>query len=275
MIYFEAGIHIYYNTDGWVYDSPSKVFSGYKNKFDAKAVSQNYARKHGQTPEYWQKEWDKERDKSLDRGTGIHQTKEDLMFGRGIDKFNGRVFDVYNSDLLQIKDLYSLPDGVYPEIPLWNHNYRISGKPDKLVIETIKVDGPISRWAHLDDYKTNKAIHKTSYQDKRTGQYKMMLGPLSHLMDSNWIHYGLQMSFYQFMLAQAGFKVGERTLIHIPHPVEVTDLLSGQVTGYHQPDDVIYKMPYMEKDILVTLADYNKKRKYQRYNPQTGQVKAA
>lgn len=260
MIYFDQNIHVYYNTDGVIYDSPSKVFARYKNKFDAEAVAKNYAKKHGETPEYWIKKWDEERDKSLVRGTGIHQTKEDLMFGRGIDKHNGKMFDVHNSDLVltqrKISNLIDLPDGVYPEIPLWNHNWRISGKPDKLVLET--VNG--KRFAHLDDYKTNKSIDKVSYQ-YQNGEYKMMKGPLDHLMDCSWVHYGLQMSFYLYIMEAAGYIPGELKLIHIPHPEKDE---AGNVI--RQPEDVLYKMPYMKPEILLTLADYNKGRRIQRYN---------
>lgn len=259
MIYFDQNIHVYYNTDGVVYDSPSKVFSRYKNKFDAKAVAVNYVKKHGETVEYWLKKWEEERDKSLDRGTGIHQTKEDLMFGRGIDRFNNKMFDVHNSDLVltqrKITNLIDLPDGVYPEIPLWNHNWRISGKPDKLVLET--VNGV--RFAHLDDYKTNKSIDKVSYQF-RDGSYKMMKEPLDHLMDCNWVHYALQMSFYLYIMESAGYKPGELKLIHIPHPEK-----DDRGNTIRQPEDVLYTMPYMKPEILLTLAHYNKGRRYQYY----------
>lgn len=267
MIYFDGNIHVYYNTEGIIYDSPSKVFAKYKNKFDAKAVSTRYAMKHGETPEYWQKKWEEEKNKSLVRGTGIHQTKEDLMFGRGIDKFQGKHFQVHNADLLLgnvVRDLYELPDGVYPEIPIWNHNWRISGKPDKLVLDTVKVTGLPKRYAHIDDFKTNKSIDKTSYQWPETGEYKMMKAPLDHLMDCNWVHYCLQMSFYQYIMEAAGFLVGERTLIHIPHPI--IDPTTGTS---QQPADVLYKIPYTKPEILLTLSNYSKGRKLEYYKDVT------
>jgi hypothetical protein len=266
MIYFDGNIHVYYNTAGVVYDSPSKVFAKYKNKFDAKAVATRYARTHGETPAHWMAEWDKERDKSLVRGTGIHQTKEDLMFGRGIDKFRGQQMQVQNADLIlsggAITDLIDLPDGIYPEIPIWNHNWKISGKPDKLIIETIHSHGKPTRWAHIDDFKTNKSIDKTSYEYP-DGSYKMMLGPLYELMDCNWVHYGLQMSFYQYIMETAGFKVGERTLIHVPHPIVETGFTGEEIRI--QPNDVIYKMPYMRREINLTLSDYSTGRRLQTY----------
>lgn len=262
MIYFDGNIHVYYNTKGLIYDSPSKVFAKYKNKFDAKAVAERYARNHGETPAYWIKEWGITRDQSLDRGNGIHSTKEELMLGRGIDRYEGKVMLVHNADhvLAQgaITNLIDLPDGIYPEIPIWNHNWRISGKPDKLIIETING----IRWAHIDDFKTNKRIDKVSYQYP-DGTYKMMKPPLSHLMDCNWIHYALQMSFYQYIMEQAGFAVGNRTLIHIPHPVVEINSNGEEVST--QPDDVPYQLPYMREEILLTLAHYSKGRKYQYY----------
>lgn len=259
MIYFDGNIHVYYNTDGVIYDSPSKVLARYKHKFDAEAVAKAYARKHGETPEYWIRTWEENRDRSLERGTGIHDSKEQLMLGRGLDKFQGKVVPVHNPDFTMdsraIKNLIDLPDGVYPEIPIWNHAWRISGKLDKLILETING----RRWAHIEDFKTNKSIDKVSYQN-RQGEYKRMLGPVGHLMDCSWVHYTLQLSFYQFIMEQAGFLVGERTLIHIPHPIRDD---AGNILA--QPADVLYKLPYMKPEICAILADYSKGRRLQYY----------
>jgi hypothetical protein len=262
MIYFDGNIHVYYNTEGIIYDSPSKVFAKYKNKFDADGVAKRYALKHGETAAFWKAKWEKERDASLERGTGIHQTKEDLMFGRGIDKFKGRTMTVQNADLYlagAVRDLHDLPDGIYPEIPIWNHNWRISGKPDKLVLDTTRAGGVPKRWAHIDDFKTNKSIDKISYQFP-DGDYKRMKKPLEHLMDCNWMHYGLQLSFYLYIMESAGFTPGELKLIHIPHPTRDDQ---GQVIA--QPEDVLYTLPYMKPEIVLTLTDYNKGRKLQYY----------
>lgn len=266
MIHFDPRVHIYYNEKGDVYDSPSKVFANYKNKFDPIEASIAYAKKHGQTPKYWRDKWEIERDKSLERGTGIHNSKEDLMFGRGIDKHNDKFYQVHNSEIQQIHRLIDLPDGVWPEIPIWNDKYLISGKPDKLVLETLMTNNGKKRYAHIDDYKTNKSIDKVSYWNPKTQEYKMMKEPLSYLMDCNWVHYTLQMSFYQFIMEQAGFHVGKRILVHIPHPVEVVDLLTGEPTGVkHQPEDVLYKIPYMKQEILLTLEHYSRIRKLTKY----------
>lgn len=262
MIFFDSRSHIYYNTQGQVYDSPSKVFSHYKNKFDEIEASKAYANKHGKTPQYWRRKWKEVREASLERGTGIHESKEELMFGRGIEKYQGTIHTVHNSERLIINKLSDLPDGVWPEIPIWNDEYMISGKPDKLVIETLHTWDGKKRYAHIDDYKTNKSIDKISYWSPRTGEYKMMKDPLSHLMDCNWIHYALQMSFYQFIMEQAGFYVGNRVLIHIPHPIIDTH---GKVL--QQPDDVLYKIPYMKREILLTLDHYSTIRKPMVYKP--------
>ena len=259
MIYFDQERHLYYNAKGEIYDSPSKIFKKYKQKFDAKTVAENYAKKHGQTPEYWLEQWKQKSDKALSRGTAIHNQKEELDLGMGFTRtVTGQIVQVENAERFLVDDLYKLPDGAYPEINLWNHGWKIAGRPDKVILETVRLDGAPKRYAHIEDYKTNRKIDKTSYFNPRTESYKMMLGPLAHLMDCSWVHYMLQFSTYQFMLETHGFTPGLRTLIHIPHPIVDEN---GNST---QPEDVLYKMPYAKTEILNTLEDYNRTRRYSR-----------
>lgn len=69
------------------------------------------------------------------------------------------------------EDLFTLEDGYYPEMLLWNDEYMISGQADRVFIETI--DG--TRYVTVDDYKSNKKI-STSGMNK-------MANPLGHLYD--------------------------------------------------------------------------------------------
>jgi hypothetical protein len=253
MIFYNDEKHIYYNQDREIYDSPSKILRKYKQPFNTKEVAESYAKKHGETPEYWISKWKNKNETAIDRGHNIHNTKEVESNEAGIEKIGGAVRRVQNADLITITDLLQLPDGVYNEFNIWNHGRKIAGRPDKIVLETINS----KRYASIYDFKTNGSIDKISYQYKN-GNYKMLLGPVSHIMDSNWNHYSIQLSIYQWILEAAGFIPANRELIHIQHPVEF-------IVGTIQPPDTPYPVPYMKSEVLNILEDYNKNRIPQHY----------
>jgi len=250
MIFFDPGTHTYQDKDGNIFDSPSKILNMYKNHFPAQEAARKYARKHGYTPQYWLNQWKQKGTTAIERGNAIHSDKEEADFGHGYAKANGRLMQVENAERYQIKDLSLLPDGIYPEIVVWNEGWRISGKPDRAILST---KGSV-RTADIEDYKTNWVIKKIS--DVYNGQHKMMLGPVKHLMDSNYWHYCLQLSFYQYMLETHGFKPGYRRLIHIPHPI------IGVMGEEIQPADEIIEIPYLKAEVIAILKDYNRKRTF-------------
>jgi hypothetical protein len=247
MINYSDHDHTYYNEKKVIYDSPTLILKGLKQPFDSKAIAKAYAKKHGKTPSYWLKEWKKKKDTALDRGDKIHAEKEELSFGRGYEKVSGAIRPVFNGELYANRNLTDLPDGSYPELILYNNGWRIAGRADKVVIETIKG----VRYVDIYDYKTNGRIDMLSYQDK-SGKYKMMKAPVSHLMDTNFNHYSIQLSFYGYMLETHGFKVRNMQIIHIPHPIEV-------LGKSFQPPDQPYDMPYLKNEVLNILEKNNRK----------------
>jgi hypothetical protein len=253
MIYHDPISHTYYDKTKLIYDSPTKILKSYKQPFNSKVIAKAYAKKHGKTPEYWLKEWKEKSTTALSRGTSIHNTKEEVTYGRGVEVINKSVKLVVNGALFETENLFDLPDGVYPELNIWNVGWRIAGRPDKFVIETIEG----KRYIDIYDYKTNGKIDKVSYIDEK-GVRKMMKAPLSHLMDANYVHYTLQLSMYAYILETYGFIPRHLEIIHIPHPI---DFLGKPV----QPADVLYPVPYLKDEVLTMLAHYDAKRKHQFY----------
>ena len=98
----------------------------------------------------------------------------------------------------------------------------------------------------LDDHKTNKRIRTESYQHWVTGKFTMMLGPLSHLMDCELIHYTLQLSIYQYMGEYHGFFPGRRRLIHHKHPVP----------GIISTGPKIIELPYLRTEVIDMIKNY-------------------
>lgn len=235
-----------YRLKNKIYRSATTIVSQFYVEFDTKERSQYMADRYGKDSEYWKQEWKRVNNISLDRGNGIHNEQEDFLYNRGFTSVTGpRIYRVYNlkeetgRDSNRGINVSSLADGCYPELKLWRHDWCIAGRADKPTIETI---GKI-RYAHIEDYKTNKILHTQGYWDARHPEPRKMLAPIDHLDDCEMTHYTLQLSIYQYMLEYFGFKPGIRRIIHFLHPIE----------GLGTPKPVIHELPYLRKEVEAML----------------------
>lgn len=236
------------------YISATTIVSRFYKKFDTEQETKRMSELYGQTPEYWREKWRTENVTSIDRGNGIHEEQERFLHNVGFTTvtrdvnrqstrpiLHDRIFNVRQTTSSNGRiDISSLEDGCYPELKLWRHDWRIAGRADKPTIETISG----IRYAHVEDYKTNKVIRKNGYVDKK-GNERMMLEPLSHLPDCEYSHYCLQLSLYQYMLEYFDYEPGLRRLIHFPHEIE----------GLGIPDPVVYELPYLRDEVLAMLTN--------------------
>ncbi len=190
-----------------------------------------------------QGDWKANTKLATDAGTKVHKEKEDGLKNTGIDisiyGLSIPVIGVFD----EIDNLALLKDGVYPELMVWNNQYRVAGISDKVTIET---QGNI-RYVDIDDYKTNKEIKTLSYCNKNTGEYAKMLFPVNHLMECNFIHYSLQLSLYAYLLECFGFVVRSIKFTHIPLNETRTAKL-----GIEQA----YYVKYLRSDIIKMLNHY-------------------
>lgn len=243
-----------YSYNGVPYISVTQLISQYHEEFDTQARAKSYAEKHGETPEFWVKKWTDIRDESLRRGNAIHKEQEDLLEG-GATVVDGVPFFTQNADLHYRESyLADLPDGVYPEIKLWSHFYRVAGRSDRILITTDQR----TRYVRVQDHKTNKELKKLSYQF-RGGAYKMMFPPLGHIMDSNYWHYALQLSTYMYMAETMGFvpdPVLPLQVIHYPHSSKYLDVLPPGVEEDLSP--IFYDLPYLRKEVVSMMTHHKK-----------------
>lgn len=265
---FEHSSHTYYvRKKSNIYTSATQIVGHFCNEFDTEERAQYMTYRYGQTPEYWRAQWKDINHTSLHRGDKKHQAEEDFLYGRGYSGVNGKIFPVNNYSLYKVPEVvdfqykgykspsctsrqipapyHLLPDGTYPELMFWRHDYKIAGRADKPTFETIGDN----RYLHIEDYKTNARIRKESHYTGKypNGTYQMMLGPLQHLMDCEWYHYALQLSLYQFMGEYFGFKPGVRRIIHFPHEIE----------GLGTPDPIPYELPYLRDEVIAMLEHLN------------------
>lgn len=228
------------------YISVTTLISKFKQPFDKKKVSEAYAKKNGGTAEYWQKKWDKISKDACEKGTKFHAKKEAEIL-----KDNGKLPIEHSHDSFSITekrvsyvDFDNISNGIYTELVVYNHYFELAGQVDFTDIDNEFFD--------LDDHKTNKKIDKFSYFNPSNHKYKMMLGPLSHLMDCNYTHYVLQLSAYAFMIEQlTGKKVRNLQFTHYPPDIFEDDGIS--------KEGVVYKVPYLKKEVLLMLENYTKK----------------
>lgn len=235
-VHYDDASHTYFVMDEGLmvkYVSATTLISKYKVPFDAKKMAEITARKRGGTPEQWIKEWSRTSKKACDYGSKVHNKYEAQLITDGGANVNGRYLQVQNS--VTLLDYSLLPDGIYPELKLWNHEYRIAGRADIVILETVAGQ----RYAHIEDYKTNKEIARQGYQF-RDGTFKTMLNPVEHLHCCNYNHYNLQLSFYQYMCEAMGFKPGYRRMIHVPKDGARTD----------------YELPYLKEEVINILSHH-------------------
>ena len=237
--------HKYYLGD-IIYRSATQIVEQFVNEFDTEERAEYMVYRYGKTADYWKAKWKEENSISLSRGTLLHNEREDYLHNRGFDTINNTHFRVYNLNAPNAPryhqtpgGYFNLPDGTYPELKLWRHDWHIAGRVDKPTIETLSG----TRYMHIDDYKTNKALDDQSYYEHRTGKFRMMLGPLSHLMDCNKEHYTLQLSIYQYMAEYFGFEPGTRRIIHYPHAIPELGT----------PPPRIYELPYYREEVIAML----------------------
>lgn len=226
MIHFDALTHTYTNLWGEIYTSSTQLVSKFKAPFDTLNIATNYAIKHGETPEYWIAQWADKRDFACDRGTAFHEQQEQRILAMAqaaicgeklhvVRNLKGATQDLWGEPIVPTppQALEKLPDGLYCELLLWNHAFKIAGQADLVAIET----DPLSniRYFDIDDHKTNGRIDSEGFYSRATGR-KMMLRPLAHLQDCNRTHYELQLSVYAWMLEQAGFRARRMGFTHYP-----------------------------------------------------------
>lgn len=182
-------------------------------------------------------EWAETASIATTQGTAFHKAMESMDYDRG-----GRTnpFDKKWHDLVDVKlkgydnnsvdFLDELKDGYYPELLLFNHQYKIAGTADMVFVR----DGQI--W--IDDWKTDKKIETKSFYTKRYG-YAYMHKPIDHIFDSNFWRYALKISLYGWMLEEAGFEVAQLGFTH--------------VQGGQEGGDFLYRVPYLKDEILTLL----------------------
>lgn len=227
--------HVYLNDQDECYTSVTTLVKKFEPEKNWDEIAANYAKKHKKSVEQVKADWAEEGRKAIEKGTAFHNKMEALYNDQLVWKVEDEDCVVCPSPIVNgVKHAKSLKleKGVYPELLIFSHKYKIAGQAD--LVEVVK--GKIN----IKDYKTSKEIKKESFKHWKNG-YEMMLYPVNNLMNCNFSHYCLQLNLYMFMLKA-----------HNPN------LKQGVMEIHHITDDgvKIHKVPDLQKDIK-RLLDYH------------------
>ena len=167
-----------------------------------------------------------------ERGTRFHKKEEFGAYQTGSMKFaTGNVGTNYSYSF----DLSQLMDGGYSELLVFLHKYGVAGQVDKAKFESV---GNIT-YVDIDDWKTNdKITTKNGFQKFKA--------PISHLEETKFNKYALQLSMYAYILECYGYTVRHLRFTHI-----VLDEFENEVNRLY------YTIPYLRDEVIAILEDYS------------------
>jgi hypothetical protein len=241
-----------YTSPRGVYISVTQLIKKVTPVFNTEYHSEAVVDKRGMDAQYWKDKWKAKSDNALSDGHAFHEMQEMLSHAAGIEKRGQKIVRVQNQERIEefTDDYLYWPDGVYNELLLWNDDVMLAGKADKVIFTTCT---DLIRVADVEDFKTNEQIRRRSWYDEEKG-YRMLLHPLSHIMDCDYWKYALQFSMYQWMLESMGFTPGKRILRHHPPlPAGLADY-----PGERDPHPIIDELPYLREEVITLTNWYAK-----------------
>lgn len=241
-IQFKEDTHIYVNTEtGEIYTSCTTFLKNFEEPFDAVNISINYAKKHGETPEFWQAQWKEKGRDSAEKGTEYHSLRENEFEERA--KNGEKVFmnKLVDGVKYSIDDLAKLQVGIHSEVIVFSEKYGIAGQIDKLEIFEDKT-------FDILDFKTVKKLDFKSFYNPKTGGHKYMYHPINHLHSCNYVKFCLQTGIYAMFLEDVGFKCKELAIEEVKN------------------NNKIHILPYYKEDIYNMLNYSKPKEEFNIYN---------
>lgn len=227
--------HSYVSESGDSYVSVTQLIKMFEVPKDWTEIARKYAEKHKKTLEEVQAAWKEEGRKSIEKGVAYHNKMEADVVAEKEREIEGIKYPVYYNptiDGIKLALPLKLEEGLYPELIVYSHRYKLAGQADLVEVRNGKIN--------ILDYKTSKEIKKKSYKNWKTG-YEMFTYPLSHLMNCNFNHYSLQLNLYMLLIKfhNPKLKVGRMDINHIKDNVEE-----------------IYKVPNLQRECKVLLDYY-------------------
>lgn len=210
----------------------------FSNPTDFNIVAENYARKNGETAEYWLKQWDDNKNKATQMGTLVHEYAESLAWVRNgmpericpsalaqYDPKRNDVLPLDDGSLMAVKQqaVYRFWNEMHPSLHFVTAENKIctgigpqaentptnyAGTFDLLLYYHNEAQPEKSGFC-IFDYKTNREL-----VDPNAARYhKFLKAPFGDLPDDSQSHYTIQQSCYQIPLENLGLNIIARRLV--------------------------------------------------------------
>ncbi len=225
---FDAESHTYF-CDGREYISVTTLVDECFPKFDSVYWASKIALRDGVDPEVVLDRWQREADRARSLGTAMHEKIERYYLGHD---------DGDDTDAFRLFRLFAAHNRLYPyrtEWRIFDEDYGVAGTLDFLERTP---DGTFN----IFDWKRSKKLVEADGRIVMQSPYgKRALHPVSHLHDTSYWHYALQLSIYRSILER---KYGIR--------------VSGMKLGVFHPScstPWIVDVPYL-RDEVETIVNY-------------------
>lgn len=236
-IKFDPELHRY-TVGGKVFPSVSGLIKAFVEPFNTKLISKMCAKAEGISQKEILDRWEKIKVDACNYGTRVHDFAERYVIDRYNLNSDLKYYGVYQhlkpgeeltpKEKAVIKFWDDKPEFYVPiilELQMYSEQYEYAGTADIILLDTRDMSLVIG------DYKTNKDLFK-NYKNKS------LLGRFSHMLDMPLSKYELQLSFYQILLEQAGFKISRRFLCWVQEEKDEYKKPTGEgfYTIYNTPD---------------------------------------
>lgn len=179
------------------YTSGTQFLHKFFKPFDPDGeIVKRCAAKEGVSVEEIKERWAKAGREASALGTKIHECCEDIELGRHELRnkpSNPKEERMMANAVKMAKRFYQGLDILGVEMIVFSPSLQIAGTID--LFARSKKDGTYI----IGDHKTNKSIE---FEDRWN---KFALPPISHLHDTNGVHYSLQLGLYEYLLKREGY----------------------------------------------------------------------
>jgi hypothetical protein len=219
--------------------SVTSLLHHYSQPFDSDKIASKTAKSRGVSKESLLKEWKEKGDTSAKKGTYIHKTIENYLSNKKEINTN-----LYSTEINQFINFYNdflnNKEIIYLEKVLYNEHYKIAGTIDCLVYDSKE------NMLYYIDWKTNE---KFTISNK----YQKLKKPLNKYEQSNKEVYGLQLSFYRYIV--------EETVLQNETLKNMKDKCKNIVVQFSELNNnyMIHELPYYKYSVVQVLDHYNKK----------------
>ena len=216
----EGSTLLAFENSKYAFRSPTGLIANFYEHFDTIPQAKKYVLKH-KLPISWEQlvfAWDMLGDIASDEGTTLHGYGESLFNDWGM-----KAPDLLKTPYVQAlhKELSSKYVLAKTELLVYSLELRVAGQVDLLMRNNDSTE------YHILDYKFIKEpLERKSYYNRFTRKYKMMTGPFSRLMDTNYSHYSIQLELYRYLMGAVGRKVKtKRLMVVTPQGYELVDTI--------------------------------------------------